>query len=523
MFSERTTSFFENFMPRVDELQLSELESELAAEGLSCDDFSEVYSTVESWTKTGLLQIQQEAAIDASNFGNGLLLKEELRAQALRVLTEEGYQQSVVSLKLLSEYLDIDFGTSKLKPTASQAFYDLCLAALAFQFEWPDYSVLSLLNRPANSHEYSQVQVTLNCERRFSENPNLHNVFRDEKGVALSRESNFGLWTAIRKQAISATDATKLLKKNGEPSAQRKSIIESKAPDFEGEHYGSYDLGIEREPIIADWVARAFPKEGYFPNDYLYATGNNRHVATPDMVGHSAVCEIKVSVKSLQEILPKYLDQMQWQMYVLNFEKCLFVVENRENQTIETNWVQRNQVRVDALIKAADEVLESSIASRKITKATSDQVMPGDGPHVKHERSQAYLHESHVALLFGSNSNEPYTAQFSRNDLQHTLNLYSAGMSVSEISNTLSRSKDEILVNLGAAIFRAKRSQIRKSDMRGASEFSLVEAEFLAKHLDRGKSIKRMARSLGRDQLEVLEYIFDSLRTIVSRKISGKL
>lgn len=165
-------------------------------------------------------------------------------------------------------------------------------------------------------------------------------------------------WLKARKLGITATDVNRLIKLSGDRRTTWWDVLESKSPDYVPFEYESFSLGIEREPVIAQWAIETFPGEGFLANKWLFADSEEpRFMATPDLIGDYAIAEIKVSTKPLDQILSRYRDQLQWQLKVLNCERLLFIVEQRSSQTIEARWINADAARQDQLEVAAYELL----------------------------------------------------------------------------------------------------------------------------------------------------------------------
>jgi hypothetical protein len=175
-------------------------------------------------------------------------------------------------------------------------------------------------------------------------------------GCAVSRTDFPEEWRIVRRNGVTATDALKLLRKNGKPSRQRVSLLRRKVVGDLEPYFPAYALGIEREPVIADWLSARLPD--CEPNDVLFRGSNPRHLATPDMIGIDFVVEIKVSSQPLEVILSKHSDQVQWQMHVMGVERALVVLEDRYSKEISSEWVERDGLRIQALADAADEFVE---------------------------------------------------------------------------------------------------------------------------------------------------------------------
>lgn len=189
-------------------------------------------------------------------------------------------------------------------------------------------------------------------------------------GCAVSRTDFPEEWRIVRRNGVTATDALKLLRKNGKPSRQRVSLLRSKVVGDLEPSFASYALGIEREPVIADWLSARLPD--CEPSDVLFRGSNPRHLATPDMIGIDFVVEIKVSSQPLEVILSRHSDQVQWQMHVMGVGRALVVLEDRYSKEISSAWVERDDLRIQALADAADEFLEKLDIANAIWDADFD-------------------------------------------------------------------------------------------------------------------------------------------------------
>jgi len=163
-------------------------------------------------------------------------------------------------------------------------------------------------------------------------------------------------WLKARARGITATDVARLMTPSG-----RAIVIAEKL-------YGTADSdtsymahGREREPIIAEGVKAKFGMEH---NTFLYAGTNLQHLATPDGVHlhRPDLAEIKTSTKPLQTTPRVYVDQMQWQAWVLGAERVLLAWEQHRNGIpvdLEPTyrWVDRDEKRISELVTAADDLL----------------------------------------------------------------------------------------------------------------------------------------------------------------------
>jgi hypothetical protein len=166
-------------------------------------------------------------------------------------------------------------------------------------------------------------------------------------------------WLEARKTGITASDANRLIKLNGERRSTFWDILQSKTEDYVSPHFEAFDLGVEREPAIAEWVISNFPEEGFIVNNWLFESESfDGHLATPDLIGARNIAEIKVSTKPLSQLISRYRDQLQWQMHVLGCDSVLFVVEQRIGQVIQFDWIERDNERISLLIEAANYLLD---------------------------------------------------------------------------------------------------------------------------------------------------------------------
>lgn len=187
---------------------------------------------------------------------------------------------------------------------------------------------------------------------------NFENRVLDETGTIIDKSIDEESWLQARKNGITASDANRLIKLNGEKRSGYWSIVATKDEDYEAPYFESFSLGIEREPQIARKVIEDFPTENFVINNWLFENSSwPRHLATPDLVGKDTICEIKVGSAPLRQLESRYRDQLQWQMHVMDCDKVLFVVEQRHSQEMETKWVYRDQKRINQLIEAAEALL----------------------------------------------------------------------------------------------------------------------------------------------------------------------
>lgn len=196
-------------------------------------------------------------------------------------------------------------------------------------------------------------------------------------------------WLDFRRPGITATQ----IRDWGTASKRRKIIEEKVTGAFEDlSHLPYVNHGNIREPAIAAWIQGRF---GIEPCEATFAHAeNSRHLASPDGISHdpltgelvvgirdAVLAEIKTSKYDLMpgsldedrvliEVEPgskfdgsNYYTQMQWQMYVMNADRTLFVWEQHDDKVDPESgtftpigppqyvWVPRNQDLIDVLVE----------------------------------------------------------------------------------------------------------------------------------------------------------------------------
>lgn len=201
------------------------------------------------------------------------------------------------------------------------------------------------------SGKVSTPAATLNAMSR-------KNVLLSPKGHPIDADTEYALWQKARSESVSATDINKICLKDGTAGKGYERLLLEKLGQLEPFFAASFTLGLEREPIIAARLIRSFPSQKFVRNRFLFAGEDMRHVATPDLVGLDCVGEIKVSSLPMKRIRGRYMDQLQWQMYVLGVYRCLFAVENRASSKLEYEWIERDDTRIKTLKSLANDFLE---------------------------------------------------------------------------------------------------------------------------------------------------------------------
>lgn len=327
-------------------------------------------------------------------------------------------------------------------------------------------------------------------------------VLLKSDGTAVDSHSDSAAWHHARRISISASDAGKLVKLNGQESRQRDALLRSKILDERGAHFGSYDLGIEREPEIALWVQANFPEIGFIHNRNLYIGVSERHTATPDMVGKDVLCEIKVSNKELTQIRTKYRDQMQWQMHVTAATSVLFVVEDRETQEIEYEWIQRDQDRIDTLVEAANHLLselDEALGAEEIAGivSSSDTLV---GYSELDSNKDASGQESIDFLEIEEVSND---RELKFMDEGRVVELYLSGLNVWGIAQALGVEAKDVGRILAIKFLSQVEPLVDEGAVNFGQSWTDEDAAALKSCYLSGLSIGEIADKLGRDKLGV--------------------
>jgi predicted phage-related endonuclease len=166
-------------------------------------------------------------------------------------------------------------------------------------------------------------------------------------------------WLAARARGITATDVAKITDRSSMMVVATKKIMGS---PFMGNKYTQH--GVDREPVIAAWVAEKFGIES--SSALFHAETEKRHLATPDgvsVVDGTVLCaEIKTTKNDWDEIPADYLRQVQWQQYVLGAERTLFAWEPHENFVPKYDepkfvWIERDEAEIERLVNIANHLI----------------------------------------------------------------------------------------------------------------------------------------------------------------------
>ena len=141
-------------------------------------------------------------------------------------------------------------------------------------------------------------------------------------------------WLEQRRKYVTATELSKLIRSPGFADDLRAFKLGiANPPDLR--HVPAVQHGVDREPDIAAWVQEQFPT--LIPNRSLCIAEGEQIAATPDAISteDSMVGEFKtVRADVLTEHMlhdswptPTYFDQVQVQLAVTGYDKCVFAWE----------------------------------------------------------------------------------------------------------------------------------------------------------------------------------------------------
>lgn len=176
------------------------------------------------------------------------------------------------------------------------------------------------------------------------------------------RSTDREAWLEARKSGVTATAVAEAATPSGfETVAQeRRHNTEIIPNDY-------MVFGSESE---AEIMRYAHQEHGILPSDWLLAGGVNRaHLATPDglSLDHTLIAECKTTGKDWDTIPIKYRRQVQWQLYVSDAERCLFLWQLRVPDDHgwffmpwlepRSRWIERDQTMISELISVANQLL----------------------------------------------------------------------------------------------------------------------------------------------------------------------
>lgn len=162
-------------------------------------------------------------------------------------------------------------------------------------------------------------------------------------------DANRDEWLAERRLGLTATEAKHLYMGGSIDGLALLKVLPA-SDNFKPNKYLSW--GKEREPMIARDVAMEYPFLAHESRVFKSAM-NDRYLASPDMIGPDgdriALAEIKTSKHdltpgSLHFDSTGYYYQMQWQMFVLDADYCVFAWERHHDDWLACpDGVQRPQ------------------------------------------------------------------------------------------------------------------------------------------------------------------------------------
>lgn len=383
-----------------------------------------------------------------------------------------------------------------------------------------------VINEPKNLEKMPQPASKIAVQKE--KKPQAHKLkpYVKPDGTPLNSETEREHWLEVRRTNVSATDARKLVKLNGQESAQRSSLLEKKLSGDEGPSLESYDLGIEREPHIAAWVIKNFESYGFQHTKLLYIGRNPRHLATPDLVGIDVICEIKVSNMPLQKIKSKYRDQLQWQMHVTGLKRVLFVVENRETRDIEHEWIERNPARIEQLSTAADRFIADLDSRLQIALDSSPiEFEPYDEDFfsafieehdLEYEETPQHivsLSKAPIPSAGETSVDDPLTFEEEKLLIEN----YIHGFNLYDLADKVGCTPALAVDTLSRIIFSLEGELVDVAVENFGNSWSKNEVQRLCELYRESRSIPEIATALGRDQLGVCFKIFEYLNPPVPK------
>ena len=336
--------------------------------------------------------------------------------------------------------------------------------------------------------------------------PGLFHVhyWTDRNGAPVASESKEE-WLRARRTGVTATDARMLVKANGLPSTQRAGLLRRKLDGEEGQYFAAFENGIEREPIIAQWVSENFTIEH---NTHLCIGENARHLATPDGIGDGVICEIKTSVDPLEKAVRTYRDQLQWQLHVTASERVLLVVENRHTRERDTRWIGRDEERISTLIRHANSFLRDLDAGLEL------QVQPGpvEPAVVAPHRNVRFEQEPQSVAPRPRNParSSLQLKEWSAGESSAAVNAYAHGATVATISKALHADAAEVVRELSRWLLVTDGDMVNEAARRFGFNWEAIERKILLESYFQGIRLALLAESMQRDQLGLAFQLFDA-------------
>jgi hypothetical protein len=180
-----------------------------------------------------------------------------------------------------------------------------------------------------------------------------------------SKDLNEEAWITARRMGVTATMVSRGATKSGYLDVVNTYGL----PVFVNEFMS---WGNSRERVIADWVKNEFQ---IMPNSWLISAGGPMSadrwmLCTPDGLSltHHEIAEIKTGGTVTPSIRIDHRRQMQWQLFVTDAERCLYVFEHRktvgdnfEPGEITHEWVYPDPEMRDELIDVAQRLQQELV------------------------------------------------------------------------------------------------------------------------------------------------------------------
>lgn len=340
-------------------------------------------------------------------------------------------------------------------------------------------------------------------------------LLTDSSGTPISSE-NRAAWLSARRKGVTATDVGKIVKLNGTFSSQRSPLMEAKLSGQEQPFLQVMQHGIDREPVVAAWVAEMF---GIQPNTLICRGENPRHLATPDGIGAGVVAEIKTSTKPLDQALGVYRDQLQWQLHVTGSKRLLFVVENRHTLRKETRWVDRDEYRIFILAQHADAFMLEMDERRATARPSVAKPVPqsAGAPIAKFPTATATA--SSVRPLAPTpapvptplvRADEDETRTWSAVEREELTDGYARGASIAMLALSVGTTPRAVVFELSRLWLEPEGQMVDPTAARFRCTWTLGEEQALRDLYSAGIALPRIARQMQRDQLGIAFRLFEN-------------
>jgi hypothetical protein len=176
------------------------------------------------------------------------------------------------------------------------------------------------------------------------------------------KEEDYEGWLAARRNGVTATQVANASTPAGFEKAVADYVLDYRETDNDYMRFGR-----DWEGYIAQHGLEWFNLEA---NEWLIAGDDPRHLATPDAIGVDAIGEYKTTGKdwgTVDKLPLKYKRQVQWQLYVTDYDVCVVMwllrktVDTEEGPVMvpawfepKTGWVERDEKMIDQLVDTAN-------------------------------------------------------------------------------------------------------------------------------------------------------------------------